>query len=140
MNDEISIPTKAIAQYVIHIAQEWGEFGNVDTIAYEGKHGQHEYDIDWSLGDLSASKCDVDTIDGEDGNLVVMVSGIVEGSYSVKTASARYNPPGKAHPAEFRTESCRVKVILYWKPERFGCTDSIIIDAYGIEQAQNLGL
>jgi hypothetical protein len=128
--DKISIPEKAIAQYVYDIALEWGELGDVNATASEGQYGQDEYDVDWSLTDLDVDNCDVDTMNDEDGNLVVMVSGILEGTYSVQTVSARYNPPGKAHPAEHRTEKRAMEVMLYWKPERFACTDSIIIDAY----------
>jgi hypothetical protein len=128
--NEISIPEKAIAQYVIDIALEWGEYGDVNATASEGQYGQDEYDVDWSLTDLDADRCDVDTINDEDENLVVVVTGALPGSYSVKTASATYNPPGKAHPAEYESKNIEMGVSLYWKPERFGCTDSIIIDAY----------
>lgn len=127
-----AVPTESLATFIINAAREYGEYGDVYDTAHEGKHGEHEFETDWSLGDLDADDVDVEVTTDNDGYTVVLVIGEVDAEYSVKTASARYNPPGKAHPAEYERREMPLGVTIAWRPERHFTTDGVIIHAEGM--------
>jgi len=101
----VEINDRLLAQHVITQAREYGEWGDVyDTVA-EGEYGQHEHDVEWSLADMNPDDCDVDMDDN-----TVVVTGTVEGEWSVKVSSARRYPTHKAHPAEWEHRSVTLLV------------------------------
>lgn len=62
---------------------------------------------------------DYELIDTEDGP-ALLVFAIGEGSESVKTTRARYNPPSKAHPAEYERYDATVHWSVVWWPSGEG--------------------
>lgn len=103
----VEIRDELMARHVIEQAREYGEWGDVYDTAAEGEYGQYEYETDWSLTDMNPSECDVD-MDDE----TVVVSDMIEAEYSVRTARAKLNPPGSAHPAEYETRTTNLYVSI----------------------------
>lgn len=104
----VNVPDTAMAKHVIELAKEFGEYGEVyDTVA-EGRHGEHEFDAEWSLNDMNPSDCAVDMI--EEG--VLRVSDTIEATYQVQIESATYYPNSKAHPAEYETRTIDLEVYI----------------------------
>lgn len=94
----MEVPDELMARHVIAQAREYGEYGEVHDRVSEGPYGAAEYETEWSIADLDPQECDVDMRDD-----TVSVKGIVMGEYAVQVASATYNPPAAAHPAEYET-------------------------------------
>lgn len=105
----VEVPDRPLAEHIIIQAREYGTFGDVvDTYSEHVK--DHDHDLEWSLADLDPETCDVD-IDDE----TVVVTGEVEGEYSVKVLDARRNPPGKAHPAEYENRTIPVAITIEYQ-------------------------
>jgi hypothetical protein len=102
-DDTIEVPRDALVQRTIDIALEVGQ--------YDDFRVPDDCD-DWSLKDMDV---DYVTTDGS----TVIVEGLVEGSVTTKVASARYNPPGKAHPAEYERHDVPIDISIRWDLEKF---------------------
>lgn len=105
MADEIAtveIPKEALIERVIEGAKEVGHVESVPHVG-GGPRGP-QVEVDWDMS--SVDSWDVDVIDEEN----FVIHGIGEGTWSEKVRSATYNPPGKAHPAEYRTHTERIAV------------------------------
>lgn len=103
--DMVEVPDEMVASWLIDMAREWGGWGDVFDTAYEGPHGEHEFETDWSLADLDPADCHVDRFDNE-----LVLTGELQAHYSVKVSNAVYNPPSKAHPADYRDEEITLMV------------------------------
>jgi len=114
----VSVPDATLAQRTIDLALEVGE--------YDEMWVPDDCD-DWSLKDLS-----VDTVDMKDDTTVV-VEGEVTGSVSVKVSSARYNPPGKAHPAEYERHDIPIWLRIEWDMSKFAQSGEITIAAEALD-------
>jgi hypothetical protein len=103
----VEIPDRVAAKHLIDEAREIGEWGDVHDTAHEGPHGQHEFETDWSLADMSPDNCHVEYDDG-----TIRVHGEIEASYSVEVRSATYNPASRAHPAEYENRNVTLWVTI----------------------------
>jgi hypothetical protein len=103
----VEIEDHKLARHVINQAREYGVYEDINDVATEGTHGQYAYDTEWSIADLDPSHCNVE-VNGD--TLIVM--GTVEAQYTVQTAKARRNPPGKAHPAEYEKRTAPLEVSI----------------------------
>jgi len=103
----VEVPDAVMARHLIAEAREIGEYGDVYDTASEGQHGQYDFETDWSIADINPENADVEYDDG-----AIRIHAIVEGSYSVQTRSATYNPPSRAHPAEYENRSVEIGVTI----------------------------
>lgn len=97
------VPKDAFVDHVIHQAKEYGTYDSPPTVG-GGPRGPQK-DVDWSFDG-------VDSWDIDRTNSGFVMHGVCEGSYSVQVTPARYNPPGKAHPAEYEWRNVDVKVVI----------------------------
>lgn len=106
-----------------HILAEALEMAEWNTHVNAPERGDHE--VEWSVGDVDDWEVHVGTDD------LIHLRGTTEASYSVQTSRAKLNPPGKAHPAEYRTETfpVHVQVTADWTGN--GGLGSYTIDAEG---------
>lgn len=81
-------------------------------------------DPSWGLDDVE--DWTLELVDNE-----IRCFGEGEGTYSVQTARARYNPPSKAHPAEYKTETFRfmVEIVTDWS-DGFGIGCSVRVERW----------
>lgn len=94
--ETVSVPKETL---VDHIVSEALETGIIEQNVTEIEVGRGEsVEIDWYLDDVD--EWDVH-IEGDE----IVLFGVCDGQYSVLETPARYNPPGKAHPAEYRNET-----------------------------------
>jgi hypothetical protein len=114
----VSVPAATLAQRTIDLALEIGE--------YDRLHIPDDCD-EWSLKDM-----DVDTVEMKDESTVV-VEGEVTGSVAEKVSSARYNPPSKAHPAEYESHDVPIWLRIEWDMSQFACTDEISIEGEALK-------
>lgn len=113
----IAVPQDALAQRTIDLALEVGEYNDCRV--------PDDCD-DWSLKDMDV---DYVTTDGS----TVIVEGEVEGSVSEKVLSARYNPPGKAHPAEYENHDVPIWIRIEWDLEKFAKVGEIQMEAEALD-------
>lgn len=106
MTDEVAttaVPTEPLKEHLVALAREVGEYHDHVSPPERGVEADVEWDwddIDWDVGSYP------DT--GE-----IELHGFTEGSYGVQTARARYNPPGKAHPAEYEHRTMPIGVTIH---------------------------
>lgn len=101
----------ALADYIVEMAKEYGE---IETFV--------DSEVDWDLNDLDAVSLDRDT---EDGEPVYVVSLKGAGTRSELVTRARYNPPGKAHPAEYKHHDIPLMGEIRFRPTKPMTTDEI---------------
>ncbi len=106
MTDDIAtvpIPKEPLVDYLVELAYEHGSFvGNLSP-PERGVEGEVEYsldDMDWK-------------VESNPENNEVLLHGVTDGEYQVKMRSATYNPPGAAHPAEYKTKTCPVAATIH---------------------------
>jgi len=95
----VEVPDKLIAQHVIELAKEHGEYAKIHDTAHEGRFGQHEYETEWDLSDMLNNDLDVSMDDTR-----IIVESVIEGQYTVKVRSKTRYPNSKAHPAEYENK------------------------------------
>lgn len=108
MNDH----ERALAEYIVEMAKEVG----IDEILVEDG-------VDFDLNDFTPEELDEDTINDDEPVYRVLLTG--EGHKSVLERRAKRNPPGSAHPAEYRNEYPPLICEIMFRPERPMTTDEI---------------
>lgn len=94
--ETVSVPKEALVEHIVGEALEYG-------VAEEhvGAPERGDFEIDYSIRDV-----DDWTVEIHDDQITLQ--GMTEGSYQVQTLSARRNPPGKAHPAEYEKRTVEI--------------------------------
>lgn len=100
MTDTIELPKEPLIDHVVALAREVGDYHDYTSPPDRG----NERDVEWDWPDEWSVRV------GEDQ---ILLEGQTEGEYQVKTASATYNPPGAAHPAEYEWRTMPVAVTIH---------------------------
>lgn len=94
-----------------------GEY--IKRLAYEVDDDQWyvsvQENVDWSLDALEVKEVD-EGFEDDEPVYVVELAGF--GAEVHQVARARYNPPGKAHPAEYTTDEVPMLALLTFYPKR----------------------
>lgn len=97
----VAVPTEPLIDYLTAIVREGiGEFHDHTSPPERDVDDDVEWsweDADWEIESLPEKN-------------ELSIRGLTEGKYSVKTRSATYNPPGKAHPAEYEQRTMPVAI------------------------------
>lgn len=101
----------ALAEYIIEMVKEYGE---LETYVSN--------DIEWDLNDLEISNLQTAFEDGEPVYRVFLEG---EGKDHYQTLKARYNPPGKAHPAEYDYEEIPLIGTVIFRPTKPFSVDEV---------------
>jgi len=111
MTETTTLPKEPLVEHLVAEAYE----GGIEEHVGPTERGV-DADVEWSLDDV-----DEWTV-GYHGDGQIEAHGIVTGRYAVQERSATYNPPGQAHPAEYRTETIEIGVTLVadWSEEPLG--------------------
>lgn len=100
--DTTEVPRGPLVAHVVAEALEHGE------ICYEPEPEDAHEPPSWSLADVG--RWEVNSNGAGPGT--VTLTGRTEASYQVQTSAAKRNPPGEAHPAEYRTEMLELVVVI----------------------------
>jgi len=116
--DTIDVPRELLINHLTTVAEE-----SDDWTIYLGLPDGVE--PEWGLEDVEDWTVEV-TSEGE-----LRCFGEGEGTYSVQASRARYNPPERAHPAEYKTETFRfmVDITTDWS-EGFGIGCSVVVERW----------
>lgn len=104
MTDEqnfVNIPEDEFLEWFVNMAREVGSY---DDYASPPERGV-DSDVEWDWDDV-----EWDDVAYRPSSHTVEAVGMVDGSYSVKTASATRYPNHKAHPAEYENRSTELAV------------------------------
>lgn len=94
----------ALAEYIVEMVKEYGE---LETCVSS--------EVEWDLNDLDVESLDRVT---EDDEPVFRVGLTGEGKDHYQTLRARYNPPGKAHPAEYDYDTVPLLGTVWFRPTK----------------------
>lgn len=107
---------QSLAQHILTLGREDGNW-----------HTEGVDDLEWNFEDLDFVSLDRET---EDGEPLFIAKFMTVGLDWVPVSRARYNPPGKAHPAEFDYKEREIAIDVKFYPHRhdgFGETEMDII-------------
>lgn len=104
MDDKL-VGNDQLAQFLAEFAFEGGIDDELLTVE----------DADYSFFDADFE------IIGTDGS-VIEIEGTTEASWQKQTTRARYNPPSKAHPAEYETKTMPIVIVIRVDTDSFSST------------------
>ena len=112
----VEIPEKALANYVLTFGRETPEDHWHDNTPSEIRGNEFEWEYPRSIDDCESWDVEVVSKTGDETEYHgIRVMAVVEGEVTRLVNRARYNPPSKAHPAEYETETYPVAVdVTLW--------------------------
>lgn len=118
---ESDIARTALGQFILRYATE------IDAEWKENIHEGVEYEY---------YKSEIEGVDFHDdtGDPIIHVRATNTGEFTEKIRSATYNPPGKAHPAEYDTHFVDLEVNVFFYPTRSELGEAMI----EVEQLESL--
>jgi hypothetical protein len=123
MSDIVSIPHEPLGEWMFEMAKEVSP----EPLHEPEANGKS---IDYDLNDIE--EITVERVDDGEEEVIIAHSNLI-GQTQRQTRSATYNPPGKAHPAEYEIVEWMLAAVVEWRPEKVATTNEfqLIIENHG---------
>jgi hypothetical protein len=115
-SDTVEVPDKAMANFVLTNGLETSDENWHDNTSDELHGNPFEWEYPRSVDDCKSWDIEVvSKTEDETEYHGIRVMAVIEGEVTRLVSRAKYNPPGKAHPAEYETETHPVAVdVTLW--------------------------